>query len=176
MASPIRLAAIYRELESALDEYREAKEQFVAARVRYQSAKEKFAGIRKLAADMLPRKDWLDWQDKHPAVEFMGMPIGDAIVGALINKAIETASDAVQNKTEFRPHMFIDEIVAALEQGGFEFRGLTPRREINAALLKLDGVTKWKGAYKATEADEIFRKFETYSEEPEGEKAADASV
>jgi hypothetical protein len=166
-----RLQAMFDELDKALADYQNIKGSFMDARVRYQSARERFAGIRRLAGEMLPRRAWSDWLDKHPDVTFMGMPIGDAILLALEEKATRSALDHLTAKDpkkppHYDPSMNLDDIVSALERGGFEFRGLSPAREVNAALLKLPGVIKELGRYKKADADKTLEQLREWLDGP----------
>lgn len=154
-----RLAAIYDELDKAFGDYRATKETFVDAKVRYESSRERFSGIRKLAADMLTTSQWSAWVEKHPAAKYVGMPIGNAIKETLETNANEWAwtyvSETDPTKKHYWPFMGVERIAEVLERGGYEFRSLTPLREVNAALMKLDGVTKKGGLYKIATADRI---------------------
>jgi hypothetical protein len=110
---------------------------------------------------MLSALEWAKWQDRHPDVRFMGMAVGDAIKAVLDDNAFNQAYAFARNpdpEARYDPGLFLDQIVATLEGGGFEFRTLTPRREINAALMKLEGVEKKGAAYRVADADETLER------------------
>lgn len=141
--SAARLNAIVAEMEKAAEDYSSAKGEFDAANVRLEVARERFSAVRRIASELLSDDDLFLWMDVHEGVRFVAMPIGQAIVDALRSAAIVSAF-AIQRKkaTAFDPAKNIDEIIQALEVGGFEFRSPTPKREVNAALMKLEGVVK----------------------------------
>ena len=150
---PERIAAVYDEVDKAHSDYLEAKAAYIDAQVRYESARERFSGLCRLAAEMLPTGAWNQWQDRHPEIRFFGLAIGDSIVKILDAHAFEAAWDFAYGKSkEFRPHLSADEIQTKLEEGGFEFKGATPLREVNGALMKLEGATKEQGRYRAADA------------------------
>lgn len=161
-----REAAITTELDRAVHEHRGAKQEATNAQVRYHSAREALASIRRLATEMLSRKAMADWLDNHPDVRFMGMSIGDAILTILEKRANEAAwahansrhEADERNRQVYYPYMSVDEITAELESGGFEFRSITPRREVNAALLKLQGVKREGARYRKEDSAKILER------------------
>jgi len=160
---PERKAAVYDEVDKAHADYLEAKAAYIEAQVRYESARERFSGLCRLAAEMLPTGAWSQWQDRHPEIRFFGMVIGDSIVKILDGHAFEMAWNFAYGKSkEFRPHLSADEIQTRLEEGGFEFKGATPLREVNGALMKLEGATKEQGRYRAADANETLEWVQKY--------------
>lgn len=167
--APVRVKAILDELDRAANEYVENHKRIQEAQVHFKAARERFASVKRIAADMLSFGDWFDWQDRHGNVRYAAMTLGDAIREALRDRAFAAASDATHSETPvspvvamaaFAPTMTADEIVVALETGGFEFKG-APRRQIHAALLQLDFVTKNedRGEYAIEDAEEILQMF-----------------
>jgi len=154
-----RIQAILSELERSRREYVEAKEQLDTARAIFETAREKFATVKRLASEMLPWIEWYEWEQQHQDVALAGMPIGEAILSILRTKTAEAAFTCAANpEAKFDPDMILDEIVEALESRGFEFRSATPGREVNAALINLEGVKKGRlGAYRAADADETLK-------------------
>ncbi len=160
MANTTRVRAIMGELNRAAEEYVEARGHFEAIRVQFAAAKEKFAGIRKLAAEMLPGTEWHQWQEDHRDLALCGLGIGDAILNVLSQKAYNAAFDNItsKGKTKYAPMMFLEEIVEEVENGGFEFDTATPRKEVSAALINLKGVAKLaNGRYQSADHAEILQ-------------------
>ncbi len=173
MATPGRVKAITAELEKTAREYTEAKESFEQERVEFEAAREKFAGVRRLASEMLTSQDWHIWRQNHESVKFAAMPIGEAIIEVLRDYAYGAAVDFLtssdnQDDQEFSPNLTTEKIVETLEAGGFEFRTTSPLREVNAALIKLDGVTKLElGGYQVANTGEILEMMRSFiAEEP----------
>src|SRR6266849_4882693 len=153
-----RIKAIQLQLDRAALEYTDAQKEFEVARINFQAARERFAGIKRMAHDALGHGAWFDWQDEHENVRYAAMPIGEAIRQALTNNAFESAEEATENPTrKFSPGMAIEEIAEVLESGGFEFQTTGHLREVNAALMRLKGTKRNKttGDYEAADAAEI---------------------
>lgn len=151
-----RVDAMFSELKTASEEYSAAKEQLDAGRIRFEAARERFLGIRRLAADVLSEDDWLVWKATHERVKYVGLKIGDAIMQALRDRALNAAEvfHDSDGRTPFMPETSLNQIQEALEHGGFEFRTSTPLREVNAALINLVGVKKDGDLYVCTGAEE----------------------
>lgn len=167
----VRANVILEELAKAYAAYRNSRQAAITTATVARSDREKFAGLSGLAEEMLSKKEWSEWQDAHPDVRFMGMNLGTAILEALTATAVESAwsfyaAVAPAIPKPFNPWMTVDELVSVLENGGFEFRSITPAREINAALMKLDGVEKrddmGTAKYKMSDADVAFEKVRTH--------------
>ena len=139
MSQSPRFRAIYIELEKGMNEYLAAKEKFETARVEFEAAREKSGGVRRLAEQMLPEEDFSICEFRHDKVQYVGSAIGDAILTALRRQAV---GYAYEREEICSPAMDLDEITSALEAGGFEFRAASARREVNAALINLKGITK----------------------------------
>lgn len=172
-----RQAVIYDELDQAHETYIDAKSAYIDAQVRFESARERFSGLQRLAAEMLPTSALGQWRSKHSEVQFMGLPIGEAILKVLDIKAVNSAWGVVfvpDEHKRFWPFMLVGEIMAELETGGFEFQSATPLREINAALLKLEGVVKDGQKYKSAEADDRLVWMKQYKAEQDAAAAAKA--
>src|SRR5204863_5288489 len=123
--APARIKAILTELDRVSAEYVETQKQYEAARVHFMAARERFASIKRIAADMLAWGDWYDWQEEHSNVRYAAMTIGEAIREGLRVRAFDAAAAAGQSadpKAKFQPGMTLDDIVDALTSGGFEFR------------------------------------------------------
>lgn len=156
---PARLRAILAELDRAANEYTEALSDFESARIRYEAARERFASVRRIANDVLGFSDWFDWRWKNKSVLYAALDVGDAIKEALRARALDMALDCSSDSgRQFDPSMTLDEIHDALESGGFEFKSTAGRREVNAALMKLNGVTKIEatGKYEIQDANDIY--------------------
>lgn len=161
---PRRLEAIENELESVSQEYVVAKDWAQEAQVRFETAREKLAGIKRLATAMMPPFEWYEWQREHPNVRYVGSTIGEAITSLLEDHAYAMAQRYLRGESKhFVPHMDKDGIVGQLEAGGFDFRSTTPLREVHAALINLEGVTEDKegfapGWFKVTDAEAILER------------------
>lgn len=165
-----RLNAIHEELDRAAAEFAEVKAAHEKALTHYNAARERFAVVKRIASGMLSFDDWYHWRESHPHVKYSGMTIGEAIVDALGTRAFVIGFEHDGKPDDFSPTMSIQEIADELEAGGFEFKGQTPLREVNAALMKLDGVTKLpSGQYQATDAQDILQFVK--GEEPPKEEA-----
>jgi len=130
------------QLDKASKEYVVAKEEFDAARVSYEVARETFTRVRQLARAILSNDDWWHWAATHSSVQYTGLKIGDAIIEALENRAFDAALDywSSQGSREFYPALTLEALQEEMERGGFEFRSSAPLREVNAALINLDPV------------------------------------
>jgi hypothetical protein len=163
--APARVKAILAELERVAAEYVENQKQYQAAHVHFQAARERFASIKRIASEMLAFNDWNDWQAGHSNVRYAAMTIGEAIREALQVRAFDAAAAVAPSpesaREHFSPGMTLEQIAEALEKGGFEFRTSTPKREVNAALIKLDGITKNAKTeeYEIGDAAEILQMF-----------------
>ena len=156
--APARIRAILAELNRVAMDYTEARSSFEEARTHFEAAREKFSAVKGIAAEVLSWTDLYNWEAKNPNIKFAGMAIGEAIVGALREKAVLSAIDVAGDpKHKFSPATGIDGIVEALELGGFEFKTATTKREVNGALMKLAGIHKIpnSGLYEAEDAYEI---------------------
>jgi hypothetical protein len=67
--------AILDELDRVAAEYAEAQREWESARVRLQGARERFAGFKRIASDMLAF-DWYRWQAAHSNVRYAAMTVG----------------------------------------------------------------------------------------------------
>jgi len=166
-----RVDAMEDQLNKTGDEFRRAKENYDAARVDYEAAREKFLVVRRLALGVLSKEDWYSWRMSRTNVQYTGLKIGEAIIEALETHAVESAREHFYKKDNppFRPVMSLEEIQEAMERGGFEFRTTTPLREVNAALINLDGVKKEAHGYKSALAEEILKMMK-----PRGDDKAEA--
>ncbi len=161
-----RVQAIYDQLDKACQEYVDAKLIFERARVNFEAARERFGGIKKLAASMLTFRDLDAWYENHKDVAYAGMSIGDAILDMLRDRAWQAAGDYTEGKAKkFSPWITLDGIVECLEGGGFEFKTATPLREVNGAVMRLTGITKVGRAYQISETDETFGYVKQYIED-----------
>lgn len=163
-----RVEAIEQELDRAAEDYVEAKNEFEGARVRFGVARERFASIKRLAAAMLPSWEFYEWQGNHPNVQYAASPIGEAILSVLQGTAYSRALQHLEKKKgAYWPWMSMDSIIDTLESGGFDFRTTTPAREVNAALIRLEGVRKHekKGVYAIENAGEILENLTKVYEE-----------
>ncbi len=170
-----RKKAIEAELEKIMAEYLAKKENFEKAQVAFEATKQKFASLRRLAADMLSPGEWAVWQIEHQNVEYAGVPIGEAIVLVLRGRAWMAAGQFIEGKTaRFMPAMNMYAITEALEKGNFEFRTPTPLREVNAALRHLKGITRLSsGAYHIEDATQVLeQRQETAKRREQLEKAS----
>jgi hypothetical protein len=156
---PERLQAIRDELEGAAGDYIAAKKLFARAQVQFEAAREKFAGVRQLASDMMTAWDWHTWRDEHPGVRYGCMPLGEAIAGLLRDYAYDQAERHVAGEAdEFRPYMALSQIAEELEAGGYDFKTTAPMREVNAALIRLSEAVRsssWASRYAHKDAPEI---------------------
>ena len=120
--------------------------------------RERFARTKELAAAMMGAA-WYQWQATHPDVAFTGTQIGDAILNVLAKRAVDAAYQFAREETkQYFAAMGLDQIVEAMESGGFEFNSATPGREVNAALINLARVNKPSaGTYTIVEADEVLK-------------------
>ena len=153
--TPERIKVILAELEKTSAEYRDAIRNLQRVRGQFEAAREKFTGIRRLASEMLTSYDWYQWREKHPSVRYAGMSIGEAVLEALEGHAYASAFRHVVHEEEFSPDYTMQELLPALESGGFDFQTATPLRELNAALINLKGVEKRGTDFRVSNADEI---------------------
>ncbi len=155
-----RVRAIRGELERAVKDYNDARGALEDAQLAFDVALEKFSSVRRLASEIMSGRDWYLWQMQNKNVQYAAMPIGEAIVAVLRTRAYDMAFDHAKDQSPdpFSPSADLDEIVASLEAGGFDFRTTTRNREVNGALLKLEGVTKLpNGNYEISDASVILR-------------------
>jgi hypothetical protein len=162
MSTPARLRRVdtmLTQLNQSSEEYATAREEFDSARIEFEVKREKFATVRRLAQAVLSSADWWHWRAEHENVQFTGLKIGEAIAEALENHAYGRAFLYHQQKSTapFRPTLTLEQLQEAMERGGFEFRTTTPLREVNAALINLEGVRREADGYMATNADEILK-------------------
>ncbi len=156
---PERIKAIFEELEKSSADYLATKQKFDRSRVEFEAARKRFAGVRRLASEMLTTRDWRLWKSTHPQVQYVGMAIGDAIGRALEDRAWDSAFRHAENRNyEFSPEMTMDRLMETLEAGGFEFQSATPLRELNAALINLKGITKTSRGFRVSDAEDILAK------------------
>jgi hypothetical protein len=156
---PERIKAMYDQLQKTSAEYISAKEQLERSRVDFEAAKEKFAGVRRLASGMLTSLDWYKWKERNPQVQYACMSIGEATLQTLRDRAYDSAFNYMTKEgSEFSPEMTMERILETLESGGFDFYTATPLRELNAALINLKGITKTDSGFRAEDADDIFEK------------------
>lgn len=159
MSNTIRAQTVLAELDRAAMDYVDAKKNFERARIAFEMARTKFTGIRQLAGQMLLPQDWVAWHQRHLGVRFAAMPTGDAIITVLRSHAYSQATVHFNSngKQKFAPAMSLQAIATTLEQGGFEFQSSAPLREINAALINLQNVTKTEsGLYETNDAQSLF--------------------
>ena len=182
-----RTQTILSELDRAETDLREALASHAKAQAEYDAARERFIGMRKLAASALSSAEWFRWEQNHPFVTYVGMEIGDAIIRVLEVHTYERAFAHIKNPKEqkFIPTMHVDKIIDALETGGFDFGTSTPKRVINAAALNKKKVRKVDGAapfYQLADADdylnaakevEVFQKADALAEKEEAARAAE---
>jgi len=116
-----------------------------------------------------------EWYENYPHVKYAGMPIGEAILAFLREKAVDAAV-AYHNKEAktFQPYVFSNRIIEGLDEGGFDFRSTAPLREVNAALMKLNGVKKNEksGRYATENADHYLAILAPTSEEETPQQSA----
>ena len=160
--SASRIRAIEAALEKVSREYQAAKARFNAARIDFETIREQLAATKKLALQVVTLQEWHAWLDTTEdgqAIAYAGLPIGEAILGVLRAHVYDQAERVADTKksAEFKPWMTLSEITRALENGGFEFKSVTPLREVNAALIRLAGVEKSGHRYQIEKTDEAFR-------------------
>jgi hypothetical protein len=162
------------ELHTAGDEYGLGREQFETSKIRFDAARERFAGVRRLAATVLSPADWWMWRTAHRNVRYAGLKIGEAIVRALEDYAFDAALRHLSAGAPFDPAMTREEIAATLEEGGFEFRSSAVLREVNAALIHLPNIhRRGKNRYEPKGADKILEVARPISEEMKREEKRD---
>ncbi len=176
--APVRVKAIRAELDRAANEYVEAHKVYQETLVHFRAARQRFASVKRVAAEILSFTDWYDWQEHHGNVRYAAMTIGEAIREVLREKAFEAAAEAGHSQpasaTHFFPSMTMEQIIEALEAGNFEFKG-APRRETHAALLKLEGVIRndEKDEFTIEDANEILQMVMTHFSD-EGSASSEA--
>lgn len=159
MSNTMRVQTVIAELDRAALEYVTAKNNFERARIAFEVAKTKFAGIRQLATHMLSPQDWAAWHQRNQGIRFAAISTGDAVMIVLRSHAYNQALAHFNSggKHKFAPAMPLQAIATTLEQGGFDFQSSAPLREINAALINLQNVTKTEsGLYEASDAQSLF--------------------
>ncbi len=155
--SPQRVIAMRQELNKRGAEFRDARERFEATRVSFEAARETLTGIRRLASKVLSDADCWVWKEQNPDIAYVGLSLGDAILRVLTNSAFSSAvvHHRTDGKTLYDPSMTLEDIVAELENGGFEFRTSGPLREVNAALIHLKDKEKHGERYRSSAAPKI---------------------
>jgi len=134
-------ATILVEFHQSVKEYVEVKQEFDKIRAKLGTKWEKLKAVKSLLADCLPGTELTKIDVYYPNIRFVAMPIGDAIKATLQRHAFVSAKNHIQNPlTPYKPALGLEEIYRILDAGGFEFQSATPRREINAALMRLQGV------------------------------------
>ena len=160
MTEPPRVKAIKAELDKTAKEYLVAKQALDIARITFESARERYSGLKKHANSILQGTAWYEWQYNHRDVQYAATQIGSAIADVLWNHAFMVSYECSKNNSpydEYEPSMSIQEIASALEEGGFDFRSTTPMREVNAALIQLKNVVKLEsGDYQIEDAKSIY--------------------
>ncbi|MFN8618779.1 MAG: hypothetical protein U0837_16970 [Dehalococcoidia bacterium] len=153
------------QLNKAAAEYAEAKAKADAAQTLFESAAHSLATTRRLAGDILGWWDLWEWESEHREIRYAGMALGEAITSYLTGEA-HKAGDRYQRGQDEKPHPWrsLEGIVDALDEGGFQFRTVTPAREANAAITNLKTVTSRKLAdttvYAAADAESILSWYE----------------
>ena len=157
----VRAAAFISELNQAADAYRDVLREYEGVRQRFEIARERLRAMQRRASDILPRRDWADWEYHNEDLWAIGTEIGEAILISLRGHAVDAAMKSLdldsKGVVEWDPTATTEQIMAALDEHGFEFKTGTPKREVHAALLRLKGVSKTKdGRFAHGEAREIY--------------------
>ena len=154
--------AILEELDTALQEYLVAKDSHDRALVQFDAARNRFARVKELAQNGLDFSLWITWINERPYVRFAGDQIGDAIQQVLRVQAYGAAKKFVDGESKtYEAGLYLHAITKQLDEGGFEFQSASPRREVNAALMNLSGITKGKpGTYFIEDNQEILQMFQ----------------
>lgn len=143
----VRDELIDEELKRDLAEFETAKIALDRARARYDIAKHRFLATKRLA-DETAMTSTEYWQDQYSAIIYFGLSIGRAIVRVLTEHVRRQAKMFVNKIPDwYEPEMTVEDIVKALEKGGFEFTSPTPMREANAALINMKGIMKTERGY-----------------------------
>jgi hypothetical protein len=151
-----RMQAILVELDRAAGEYTRRRAERDAANVRFQAARDRFASVKRIANDILGGDEWWHWAVRNRNVMYAGLPVGEAIRDALAFHAIDCAIDCRGDRAAYDPAVTMEQLYQALDEGGFEFTSSAPRREVNAALMRLDGITKLDdGRYEVADAESM---------------------
>jgi hypothetical protein len=150
---PPLMRAVWADLERDVKEFAEAKWQYEQARYQLAVARERFAATKRVANGVMTFHDWDLWQERHPEVKYTGMAIGEAIESMLHDKAFKEAiAFAKGERDKFIPGVRRDDLIIDLERGGFEFKTITPLREIHAALIHLKHVKEGGHGYEHVDA------------------------
>ena len=156
MAQDTRKEPLWNELDVAAAGYAKAKQAFDYARVSFEVAKRRLEVTKQLASQVVPSMEWYDWLQAHVAVRYAGMSIGEAVLDYVRRSTYDFYENATAEEFEGNVPIFgLENFRSELIRGGFEFRTLTPLRELNAALINLSGVKKDGDWYKAANLDEI---------------------
>lgn len=150
--------AIWQELDAATKEYGEAKNLFDGARIRFEVAKRRLEATKQLASEVIPQAVWENWLSSHRPVKYAGASIGEAAVDYILSATHDFYENATDSQFDHRPLFRLDDIRQGLVRGGFEFRTLTPNRELHASLIKQTEVKKEYDYYVAMNAAEIAAK------------------
>ena len=143
-----RIAAIWSELDQSAQALERAKADHQRAFVKYEAAREKFRLVRQLAVPMMTGLDWAMWQQGHPGVKYAAIDLAAAILEVLRLQAYAASNtvvykpDNLPKPPEYNPWLGLENITLQLEEGGFDFRTTAPLREVNAALLNMEGRDK----------------------------------
>lgn len=165
---PTRVQAIQHELDTDADNYTHAKSSFDISRVHFEAARDRLAGTKRLASEILDPYEWYTWREEHPHVKYAGTVIGEAILDVLVDYAYGKAFDFLDSTSPtYDPSLTLEEITEALESGGFDFRSSTPAREVNAALIHLTGKVKSARGYATADAEAIMESAREYALETE---------
>ena len=168
MQVSVRARILLQELERLAAEYQTAKVELDEAQMRFEIVKQSLSKTKELASEVMTWLDLHSWQLRYPGVKYAATAIGPAILDILDTNAREAAErflDSTSTSKVFFTALSLSQIEVLLEAGGFEFNSVTPKREINAALINLTGVKRGKhGLYMLSNADEILTEVQGWRE------------
>lgn len=163
------------ELGRAADEYAHAKEEADRAQLRFEAAAERMATVRRVVAPILSWQELFEWERAHPQVRYAGSTVGDAIEAYLLDEAYTEAWHCNEDpERRYGPWRTLEDIVRALDVGGFQFKTTTPSREVNAALINLKVTRAGDGnmaVYATPDADQIREVWKMPEQQKENEPA-----
>ncbi len=151
MEKDLTKASIWKELDSATAEYTVAKDVFDETRVKFEVAKRRLEVTKQLASEAITSWEWEQWVREHKSVSFAGLAVGEAVLALLERETRDSIREQLEkgvvDKGFTRPALMLEQIRQHLIRGGFEFKGLTPLREINAAVLNKAGIEQTDELY-----------------------------
>ena len=140
--SPTMVVRYLTELEKDEATIAEAAEAYESAKAQLDVGLRRYIALRDFIQEQLgesPYTRWHEWPESTIRAQdrgrfrFTGMTVGDAVFQVLQEEANSTPQD---------PWLPLSDIISRLTRGGLGFPELVQARAVNAALLKMNGVSR----------------------------------